>query len=115
MKKPHSKVVSTSSSALSSIMLMSYEGRLHDGVDDFLQEVSCAIGEGVLLDLHHSLVKKYGMPHLGTSRVCYVSKSVVFKVPISPDGFYHNDAEASLISTDWIEADCLAKTRLIFV
>lgn len=55
-------------------------------------------GECELLDLHKRMVAKFGLPEIGTSRAAYMSKTVVFKVPTTPDGFRDNDWEASLIS-----------------
>lgn len=64
------------------------------------------IEESPLFDLHRFCCKKYGPPKLGTSRVTYLSKHVVFKVPINDDGFRNNDCwEASLLSIGEDEND----------
>jgi len=66
-------------------------------VDVFLAYVKNFFGEGELYQIHKFMCKKYGTPKLGTSRVTYLSKFVVFKIPISEDGFGMNDFEASLM------------------
>lgn len=69
-----------------------------NSVSEFLNYVEHIFGSGQLLDIHSFMCKKYGLPKIGTGRVAYISKSVVFKVPIDIDGFRLNDWEASLSS-----------------
>lgn len=78
----------------------------------FLEGLQREIGDGSLISLHRIMLEKYGMPECGTSRATYSANTVVFKVPLNPDGFFHNDAEYSLISTGCIEEDQLAKTKI---
>lgn len=65
---------------------------------DFLSYVESIFGKGLLLDIHTMMCNKYGLPKIGTGRVTYISKTVVFKVPISDFGFRNNDIEASILS-----------------
>ena len=65
---------------------------------EFLTYVESIFGEGLLLDIHRIMCKKYGLPKIGTGRVTYISKTVVFKVPSSDFGFRNNDMEASTLS-----------------
>lgn len=69
-----------------------------ENYNKFINYVESVFGEGLLLNIHKKMCKKYGLPKIGTSRVTYISKSVVFKVPISECGFRNNDLEASIIS-----------------
>jgi hypothetical protein len=66
--------------------------------EEFLKYVENIFGQGELLDIHKYMCEKYGLPKIGTGRVAYISKKVVFKVPIDIDGFRLNDWEASLVS-----------------
>ena len=65
-------------------------------IPEFLKVVEDIMGKGSLLELHRFCCQKYGLPKIGTSRVTYLSKFVVFKVPVTLDGFRNNDWEASL-------------------
>lgn len=69
-----------------------------ESTEEFLKYVESIFGQGKLLDIHKYMCEKYGLPKIGTGRVAYISKSVVFKVPINIDGFRLNDWEASLVS-----------------
>lgn len=66
--------------------------------DEFLVYVKSIFGENLVYQIHSYMCDKYGLPKIGTGRVTYISKTVVFKVPISEDGFRNNDWEASIIS-----------------
>lgn len=74
-----------------------YQKHIAD-VDTFLALIYPLMGEGHLYDIHKYMCSKYGPPKLGTSRVAYISKAVVFKVPTQPDGFRYNEFEISLCS-----------------
>ena len=67
-------------------------------VPTWIAQLEELCGEGELLELHKLMAAKYGVPEIGTSRAAYMSKTVVFKVPTTLDGFRNNDWEASLIS-----------------
>lgn len=69
-----------------------------ENIDVFLTYVESIFGKNKVYDIHKFMFEKYGAPKLGTSRVTYLSKFVVFKVPISEYGFRTNDLEASIIS-----------------
>ncbi|PTH79100.1 hypothetical protein [Aeromonas veronii] len=84
--------------AYSEYLMQAYEQKHPATVAEFLESISSMITESPLLELHRRFCKKYGPPKLGTSRVSYISKSVVFKLPVSSDGFRHNDWEGSLMS-----------------
>lgn len=107
-------IVSASNNTLCEVMMRSFQERPYETQEAFLADLLKILGESSLYSLHQVMLTKYGLPHLGTSRVTYVSKSTVFKVPISPDGFRYNDAEASLVSTDFVDAENLANTKLRF-
>lgn len=100
--------------ALCEIMSRSIENRPFVKKEEFLSALNDLLGAGDLLDLHTAMVEKYGIPHMGTSRVTYMSKSAVFKVPISPDGFRYNDFEACLVAVAFAEKDSLGMTRMVF-
>ncbi|EGQ8302283.1 hypothetical protein ACFKAH_003479 [Vibrio parahaemolyticus] len=93
-------------------MLRAYSQNHYSNKEDFLAAILPFIGEGLLLDLHSKMIDKYGMPKLGTSRVSYVSKKAVFKVPISQDGFKYNDFELSLLSSNIEGGAVYGHTRL---
>ncbi len=93
-------------------MLRAYSQEHYTTKDDFLNAIKPMIGDGELLELHAKMIDKYGMPKLGTSRVSYVSKKVVFKVPINEEGFKFNDFELSLLSSDEKGAAQYGHTRL---
>lgn len=97
-------------------LLAAYQQEHPASSDEFLAAIKNIMGEGTLYDLHCRMCKKYGPPKLGTSRVAYLSKSVVFKVPVTDDGFRHNDWEGSLVSLGGVEGDPyfipIARSRL---
>jgi hypothetical protein len=96
------------------IMLRSWEENEYENTDGLMAALKAATGPGPLLELHRYFAAKYGSPKLGTSRLCYVSRSCVFKVPYTPEGFYLNDAEGSLIGHPCCEAENLARTILLY-
>ncbi len=92
-------------------LLRAFQQEHYENTDEFLSAIELSTGSGKLLELHKLMCSKYGLPSLGTSRVSYTSKSVVFKVPISQDGFKYNDYELSLCGFH----DCvLARTKMVF-
>lgn len=93
------------SEAYRQYIMDAYQQKHPESTEDFLAMVSTLIEESPLLELHRFCCKKYGPPKLGTSRVTYLSKHVVFKVPINNDGFRNNDWEASLLSIGKDEND----------
>lgn len=91
-------------------LLAAYEQNHPTSSEAFLDAIEGMIGAGPLFDLHRLMCKKYGPPKLGTSRVSYLSKTVVFKVPVSENGFRCNDWEGSIVSLG--DATPIARARL---
>lgn len=83
---------------------------------DFLAYIESVFGTGLLFDLYSKMIDKYGLPKIGTRRATYISKSIVFKVPVDIEGFRENDWEGSLcaINPDSNYEIPIAKSRLIF-
>lgn len=85
---------------------------------EMMDFIESEFGTGFLFDLHSKFIDKYGMPKLGTSRATYISKSCVFKIPISLEGFRLNDWEGSLCSIGEEGTEYyipLAKSKLLYI
>lgn len=80
----------------------------------FFEYIIEMFGEGLILDLHRHMVKRFGLPMIGSKRACYISKKCVFKVPTCDAGFLDNDLEGSLISVGDKNV-LLAKSRCFYV
>lgn len=75
-----------------------------------VESLQKSMGTGTLLDLHVAMMRKYGKPLCGTGRAVYISKFVVFKIPLNEAGFRANDVEISLCYVPEIP---LAHTRYV--
>lgn len=80
-------------------LMQAYTQQHPTSVDEWMKQVRSLLDSGTLVDLHQYMSNKYGCPKLGTSRVAYIGKICVFKVPITDSGFRANDWETSLVST----------------
>lgn len=77
-------------------LLRAYEQNHFNQQEEMINFIESEFGDGIVLELHKRFLGKYGLPKLGTGRATYLSKSCVFKLPVSPDGFRQNDREGCL-------------------